>query len=122
MNIRIAITICAACSDIIIIQAGHCSTFNNLLLLSWCGYSYIAFCRSLAILDYCNWVLKVRGTSSDSNLVGDQLWLGETTYGAMDSLAGPSMAAIDSPSEPSIATKFAVDGLAGPVVGGPSVA
>ena len=29
---------------------------------------------------------------------------------------------IDSPAGPSMATKFAVDGPAGPVVGGPSVA
>ena len=35
----------------------------------------------VAILDYCNWVLKVRGTSSDNNLGGgpsvareDNLW------------------------------------------------
>ena len=91
--------------------------FNN---LSWRGY--IAFCRSLALLDYCNWALKVRGTSSDRNLVGDHPWLGGTTYGAVDSPAGPSMAAIDSPAGPSMATKFAVDGPAGPFVGGPSVA
>ena len=45
-----------------------------------------------------------------------------TTYGAVNSTAGPSMAAIDSPAGPSAATKFAVDGPAGPVVGGPSVA
>ena len=45
-----------------------------------------------------------------------------TTYGAVDSLAGPSMAAIDSPARPSIATKFVVDGPAGPVVGRPLVA
>ena len=46
--------------------------------------------------------------SSDSNLqlVGDHPWLGKTTYGAIDSLARPSMAA-----------KFAVDGPAGTVVG-----
>ena len=56
--------------------------------------------------------------SSDRNLVGDHPWLGGTTYGAVDSPAGPSMAAIDSPAGPSMATKFAVDGLAGPVVGG----
>ena len=37
----------------------------------------------------------------------DHLWLGGTTYGAVDGPAGPSMA-----------TKFAVDGPAGPVVGG----
>ena len=67
-------------------------------------------------------MLKVRGTSSDNNLGGDHPWLGGTTYGAVDSPAGPSMAAIDSPAGPSMATKFAVDGPAGRVVGGPSVA
>ena len=117
---RIAIAICAACSGIIVVQAGHCSTLENLLLLSWHGY--IAFCRSLAMLDYCNWALKVRGMSSDSNLVEDHSWLGGTSYGAVDSPAGPSMATIDSPARPSIAAKFAMDGLAGQVMGGPSVA
>ena len=67
--------------------------------------------RLLAILDYCNWALKVHGTSSDSNLVGDHPWLGGTTYGAVNIPAGPSMATI-----------FAVDGPAGLIVGGPSVA
>ena len=56
--------------------------------------------------------------SSDSNLVGDHPWLGGTTYGAVDSPAGPSMAAIDSPAGSPMAAKFAVDGPAGPVVGG----
>ena len=65
-----------------------------------------------------HWALKVRGTSSDRYLVGDHPWLGGTTYGTEDSPAGPSMAAIDSPAGPSMATKFAVDGPAGPVVGG----
>ena len=54
---------------------------------------------------------KVLGTSSDSNLMGDHPWLGVATYGAVDSLAGPSMA-----------TKFALDSPAEPVVGGPLVA
>ena len=80
--------------------------------------TYIAFYRLLAILDYYNWVLKVCGTSSDCNLVGDHPWLGRTTYGTVDSPAGLSMAAIDSPARPSTATKFAVDGSAGPAVGG----
>ena len=44
--------------------------------------------------------------------------VGGTSYGAVDSPAGPSMAAIDSPAGPSMVTKFAVDGPAGPVVGG----
>ena len=44
-----------------------------------------------------------------------------TTYGAVDSLAVPSMAAIDSPAGPSMAAKFAIDGPAGPVLGEPSV-
>ena len=39
-----------------------------------------------------------------------------TTYGAVDSPARPSMAAIDGPGGPFMATKFAVDGSAGPVV------
>ena len=69
-------------------------------------------------MDYCNWALKVRGTSSDRNLVGDHLWVGGTAYGAVDSPAGPSMAAIDNPAGPSMATKSAVDGPAGPVLGG----
>ena len=56
--------------------------------------------------------------SSDRNLVGDHPWLGGTTYGAVDSPARPSMAAIDSPARPSMATKFAIDGPVGPVVGG----
>ena len=60
----------------------------------------------------------MRGTSSDINLVGDHPWLGGTTYGTVDSPAGPSMAAIDSLAGPSMAAKFAVDGPAGPVVGG----
>ena len=60
----------------------------------------------------------MRGTSSDRNLVGDHPWLGGTTYGAVYSPAGPSMAAIDSPAGPSMAAKFAVDDPAGPVVGG----
>ena len=64
-------------------------------------------------------MLKVRRTSSNSNLVGDHPWLGGTTYGAVDSPAGPSMAAIDSPAG---STKFTIDGPAGPVVGGPLVA
>ena len=51
------------------------------------------------------------GTSRISNLVGDHPWLGETTYGAVDSQNGPSMA-----------TKFIVDGPARPVVGGSLVA
>ena len=72
--------------------AARSTTFR----LSWRGY--ISFCRSLAILDYCNWVLKVRGKSSDNNLGGDHPWLGGTTYGAVDSPAGPSMAAIDIPA------------------------
>ena len=55
--------------------------------------------------------------SSDSNLVGNHPWLGGTTYGVVDSPAGPSMAATDSPAGPSMATKFAVDDPAGPVVG-----
>jgi len=67
-------------------------------------------------------VLKVRGMSSDSNLVGDHPWLGGTTYGAVDRPTGPSMAAIDSSAGPSTAKKFSIDYLAGPVVGGPSVA
>ena len=56
--------------------------------------------------------------SSDRNLVGDHPWLGGTTYGVVDSPAGPSMVAINSPAGPSMATKFAVDDPAGPVVGG----
>ena len=63
-------------------------------------------------------MLKVCGTSSDSNLLGDHPCLGGTTYGTVDSPAGPSMAAIDSPAGPSTAIKFAVDGLAGPHCGG----
>ena len=39
--------------------------------------------------------------------MGDHPWLGGTTYGTVDCPAGPSMA-----------TKFAVDVPAGPVVGG----
>ena len=50
----------------------------------------------------------------------DHPWLGGTTYGgAMDGL---SKATIDDPAGSSMATKFAVDGPTGPVVGGPSVA
>ena len=64
----------------------------------------------------------MHGTSSNENLWGDHPWLGGTTYGAVDGLAGPSMAAMDDPAGPSMATKFAVDGPAIPVVGGPSVA
>ena len=65
----------------------------------------------------------MRETSIDGNVVGDHPWLGGTTYGAVDSPARPSMAAIDSPAAgPSMATKFAADGPAGPVVGGPSMA
>ena len=60
----------------------------------------------------------MRGTSSDSNLLGDHPWLGGTTYGTVDSLVGPSMAAIDSLARPLVATKSAIDGPAGPVVGG----
>ena len=67
-------------------------------------------------------MLKVCGTSSDSNLVGDHPWLRGTTYGAVNSPAGPSMAAIDNPAGPSMATKFTADGQAGPVVGGPLLA
>ena len=40
-----------------------------------------------------------------------------TTYGSVDSLAGPFMAAIDSAAGPSMTTKFVVGGPAGPVVG-----
>ena len=47
---------------------------------------------------------------------------GETIYGAIDSPGGPSMAAIVSPGGLPVATKFAVDGPAGPILGGPSVA
>jgi len=53
--------------------------------------------------------------------VGDHRWQGGTTYGAVDCPARPSTAAIDIPAGPSMATKFAVDGPAGPVVGGPLV-
>ena len=61
--------------------------------------------------------------SSDRNLVGDHPWLGGTTqYGTVDSPAGSSIAAIDNLAGTSMATKFAVDGPARPVVGGPSVA
>ena len=56
--------------------------------------------------------------SSDSNLVRDHPWLGGTTYGTVDSPAQPSMAAIDSLAGPPMATKFAVYGPAGSVVGG----
>ena len=70
------------------------------------------------MLDYCNWALKVHGMSSDSNLVGDHPWLGGTSYGTVDSPAGPSMATIDSPARPSIVAKFAVDCPAGQVMGG----
>ena len=45
-----------------------------------------------------------------------------TTYGSIDSLAGPSMGAIDGLDGPSMATKFAAGDLAGPVMGGLSVA
>ena len=89
-------------------------------LINWRGY--IAFFRSLAILGCCNWALKVRGTSIDNNLVGGPSVARGICYGALDSPAGPSMAAIDSPAGPSMATKLAVDGPAGPFVGGPSVA
>ena len=91
---------------------------SSVAQLAWL-YSIL---RSLALLDYCNWALKVCETSSDSNLVGDHPWLWGTTYGTVNSLAGQSMAAINSPGRPSTATKFAADGLAGPVEGGPSVA
>ena len=47
---------------------------------------------------------------------------GVTTYGAVDSPRGPSMAAIVSPGGPTTATKFAIDGPGGPILGGPSVA
>ena len=56
-----------------------------------------------------------RGTTCG---VTDHPWPGGTTYGTVDSPAGPSMAAIDSPAGPPMATKFAVDGPAGPIVGG----
>ena len=56
------------------------------------------------------------------NLWGDHPWLGGTIYGAIDSPGGPSMAAIVSPGGLPVATKFAVDGPAGPILGGPSVA
>ena len=48
--------------------------------------------------------------------------VGGTTYGAVDSPGGPSMAAIVSPGRPTMATKFAVDGPGGPILGGPPVA
>ena len=66
--------------------------------------------------------LKVGGTSSDNNLVGGPSVARGTTYGTVVSPAGPSMAAIDGPAGPFMATKFAVDGPARPFVGGPSVA
>ena len=53
---------------------------------------------------------------------GDHPWLGGTTYGAVDSPGGPSMVAIVSPGGPTMATKFAVDGPEGPILGGPPVA
>ena len=49
-------------------------------------------------------------------------WLGGTTYDAVDSPGGPSMAAIVNPGGPTMATKFAVDGPGGPILGGPPVA
>ena len=42
--------------------------------------------------------------------MGDHPWLWGTTYGAVDSPGGPSMAAIVSPGGSIMATKFAVDG------------
>ena len=42
--------------------------------------------------------------------------------GAIDSPGGPSMAAIVSPGGLAVATKFAVDDPAGPILGGPSMA
>ena len=42
--------------------------------------------------------------------MGDHPWLGETTYGAVDSPGGLSMAAIVSLGGQTMATKFAVDG------------
>ena len=72
--------------------------------------------------DYCNWVFKVHGTSSNRNLVGDHPWQWGTAYGSVDGPAGLSMAAIDSLARPSMAKKFAVDDPARPVVAGPSVA
>ena len=61
-------------------------------------------------------------THCTHNLWGDHPWLGGTIYGAIDSPGGPSMAAIVSPGGLPVATKFAVDGPAGPILGGPSVA
>ena len=48
-------------------------------------------------------------------------WQGGTTYGAVDSLDGPSMATMHSPVGPSLATNFVEDCPAGPVVRGPSL-
>ena len=84
-----------------------------------CGYkhslSYVVILYTMAIrCEKC-----MHGTSSYRNLWGDHPWLGGTTYGAVDGPARPSMAAMAGPS---MATKFAIDGLAGQVVGGPSVA
>ena len=54
--------------------------------------------------------------------MGDHPWLWGTTYGAVDSPGGPSMAAIVSPGGPTMATKFAVDGPGVPILGGPPMA
>ena len=56
-----------------------------------------------------------------TQFLGGPSVVGETTYGAVDSPEGPSIAAIVSPGGPTMATKFAVDGPGGPILGGPSV-
>ena len=52
-----------------------------------------------------------------AQFMGDHPWLEGTTYGAVDSPRGPSMAAIVGPVGPSTATKFAGDGPGGPILG-----
>ena len=54
--------------------------------------------------------------------MGDRLWQGGTNCGAVDDPGGPSVTAILGPGGPSMATKIAIDGPRGPILGGPSVA